>query len=393
MLANECELAHREVVSVGMKRAQHEHALSKALLRALRADCHRALGMGSFYEYAERYAGLTSRQTDERLRVGTAFEELPRLEQALATARLQFSAVRELTRVATPETETAWIEAAHGKTIREVEELTSGHEPGDLPDDPPDLQPRRHRIVLEVSPETYASFREAQAKLRRDSDGHLTEDETLLLLSRNTLLGPSDPGTSSYQVRMNLCGACGRVSQDAAGLVIAVDPTVAEVALCDAQVLRPGKPAAQAVPPSTRRDVVRRHHGRCGVNGCRNATFTQVHHTTLRSEGGTHDPERLILLCSAHHDAVHRGSLIIEGAWSSGFRFLHADGGVYGTPVNPARAVLLADVFQALCSSGFPEGQARRLVNRVIPHVGEGATLDEALRLAFRASQDATMAP
>lgn len=246
--------------------------------------------------------------------------------------------------------------------------------------------------MLEVSAETYASFREAQAKLRRDSNEPLSEDDMLMLMARNTLEGPSDSGTSSYQVRMNVCEACGRASQDGAGMEIAVDATAAELAMCDAQVLRDGQRAAQEIPPATRRAVVRRHHGRCGVNGCRHATFTDVHHKSLRSEGGNHDPESLILLCKAHHGAVHRGALIIEGTWSAGFRFLHADGTCYGGPADPEKAVLLTDVFQALCNSGFKEGQARRLVNQVSPHVGVRATLEETLRLAFRASREVTMA-
>jgi len=39
---------------------------------------------------------------------------------------------------------------------------------------------------------------------------------------------------------------------------------------------------------------------------------------------------RMLLLCEAHHRSVHEGYLIIEGTWSRGFRFLHADGTPYG---------------------------------------------------------------
>src|SRR5262245_48858460 len=221
----EWELAHREVVSVGKARAQHEHALIKALLRSLRADCWKALGLGSFYEYTQRFVGLTARQTEERLRVASAFAELPELDAALASARLHFSAVRELTRVVTPDTEVEWIRAAEGKTIREVEEMAASHQRGDLPNDPPNPEPRRHRIVLEVSAETYATFREAQAHLRRAQEGSLDEDDMLLLMSRAVLGGPNDSGTSSYQIQLTLCDSCGRASQDGGGMEIPVEAT------------------------------------------------------------------------------------------------------------------------------------------------------------------------
>jgi hypothetical protein len=330
------EIAHREVVVVGKLRAKHEHAVCRALLRALRADCWKALGLGSFYEYAERFAGLTPRQTEERLRVAVAFAELKGLEAALAGGALHFSAVRELTRVATPETEREWIDAAAGKTIREVEEMTGGRLPGDVPSDPPRPEARRHRITVEVSAETYATFREAQARLRRDHGGEpLSEDEMLLLMARTVLGGP-DSGTSSYQIQMTQCESCGRASQDGGGVEVPVEAVVAEVAGCDAQRLRAGERAAQEVPPGVRREVVRRHHGRCAVSGCRHATWTDVHHVRPRAAGGSHDPENLIVLCSVHHAAVHRGALIIEGASSTGFRFFHADGGRYGAPGDPA---------------------------------------------------------
>ncbi len=93
----EWEAAHRDLVRLAAARAAHEHALGAALLRALRAEVWRAMGMGSFHEYAERIVGLTPRQTEERLRVAMALEGLPRASAALAEGRIHFTAVRELT--------------------------------------------------------------------------------------------------------------------------------------------------------------------------------------------------------------------------------------------------------------------------------------------------------
>src|SRR5688572_14358303 len=96
MSMDEWVVAHHDVVSVGRARAQHEHTLARALVRALRADCAKALGLGSFYEYSERFAGLTPRQTEERLRVGAAFGDLPELEAALQAClrRLNVHSIR-----------------------------------------------------------------------------------------------------------------------------------------------------------------------------------------------------------------------------------------------------------------------------------------------------------
>jgi hypothetical protein len=52
------EVVHGEICSLGRKRAEHEHALGRALLRAQRTRVWEALGMATLYEYAERFVGL-----------------------------------------------------------------------------------------------------------------------------------------------------------------------------------------------------------------------------------------------------------------------------------------------------------------------------------------------
>jgi hypothetical protein len=381
------EVVHREICSLGRKRAEHEHALGQALLRAQRARVWEALGMATLFEYAERFVGLRPRQTEERLRVAAALEDLPLLEAALWEGHLHYSAVRELTRVVRPETEEAWIEAVKGKTVNEIASMVSTRDLGDLPEDPERKEPRRHRVVLEVSAETYATYREAQAKLCRDSDASLSEEDGLLLMARAVLGGPNDAGRSSYQIRMTQCSTCLATEQEGKGAAIPVEAAVAEMASCDAQRYVGTEAATQKIPPTTRRFVVARQNGRCAVPGCAIAVFTDAHHITFRSEGGTHDPDQLCVLCTAHHRAVHRGKLRIEGTWSSGIRFFHADGSEYGHPAEADvhRAKILADVHLALCTMGFKDREARKLTAAVCPRAGANMSLQEALRAALKA--------
>jgi len=125
------------------------------------------------------------------------------------------------------------------------------------------------------------------------------------------------------------------------------------------------KRARQDVPPALRREVMRRDGGRCVVPGCKNAVFLDVHHLVLRSEGGDHDPDRMIVLCSAHHRAEHRGQLIIEGRVSTGLAFRHADRAPYGSVVDPRIAEAHTEAFRALRSLGFRESEAHRALHRV----------------------------
>jgi hypothetical protein len=98
---------------------------------------------------------------------------------------------------------------------------------------------------------------------------------------------------------------------------------------------------------------MRRDGGRCRVPGCRHAVFTDVHHLRLRSEGGENTIENLVTLCSAHHRAIHRGELVVEGTPSEGLVFRHADGTVYGAAPSPRNAELRAKAYRALTLMGY----------------------------------------
>jgi hypothetical protein len=176
------------------------------------------------------------------------------------------------------------------------------------------------------------------------------------------------------------------MTQDGRGQAVVVEPAIAELAECDAQRVDDAGKAKQEVPPATRRLVVRRQRGNCAVPGCRNALFTDVHHIRLRSEGGTHEADKLVVMCAMHHRALHRGALIVEGTWSTGLTFRHADGSTYGAVANPRAAVVLSEVHQAVTGLGFKEREARWMVGEVCRHVGACGMMstEDAIRRALR---------
>ncbi len=135
--------AHRQLQRIARRRAALDADEARWLVAAKRARVHVELGFGSFREYLERLLGYEPRTARERVRVAEALEELPAIRDALARGAVSFSAVRELTRVAEPETERAWLAAIDGKTVREIEELVVGRAPGDRPTDPQDRSSSR----------------------------------------------------------------------------------------------------------------------------------------------------------------------------------------------------------------------------------------------------------
>lgn len=376
---------HARLIEVAELRASLDYEEATLLITAKQLGVHTQLGLASLEEYVERFLGHEPRAAFDRVRVAEALGDLPLTASALRDGQIAWTAVRELTRILVADTEAEWLALARGRTVRDVERLVSGHLPGDLPSDVPSADARRHVLRLEVSGATLALFREAQAKLVRDSGGSLSDDDVMQLMARAVLGGPKDEGRSSYQIAVITCDQCGRGWQDGRGERIPVDPVVVEQASCDAQ--RVGRldapapePAKQDIPPAVRRQVLLRDHGRCVVPGCRNATWVDLHHLDPRADGGPPVPDNLITGCSVHHKALHEGRLLCEGRPSTGLRFKHADGTPYGEPPSAKRAELATDAFLAFKGLGFKEKEARRAVAQVLAHVGADAKIEEVIR-------------
>ncbi|MEZ4447171.1 MAG: HNH endonuclease signature motif containing protein [Polyangiaceae bacterium] len=394
---------HRELVGLGRRRAVLERSVCRWLVAAERLEVAAHCGFASLGEYAERHLDLTRRQTEERLRVGRALGELPAVDDAFASGGLGWSKVRELSRIVTGDTERAWLEFASEHSAREVERAVASREVGDLPSDPGEV--RRHRLSFEVSAETYALFRDVQARVARELGGGKLDDDTLLLeVTRRALgglqLGADEgddvgAGRARYQIAVTRCDVCRRATMDAGGDTVAIDDGVAEMAECDAQHL-PVSPqvgaarggsrrASQSIPPADRRAVLQRDGRRCAVPGCRNHRFLDLHHTRPRSEGGDHDPDRLLCLCGAHHRAAHAGRLVITGTATTGFAFHHADGTPYGKTLHPERTELAQRAFGALTHMGFRSAQAQRMI-AVVQARGAPTDLAAFIAEALRAS-------
>jgi len=78
-----------------------------------------------------------------------------------------------------------------------------------------------------------------------------------------------------------------------------------EAALCDAQVLEPGKRNSSTIPPAKRKQALARAKHRCQMPGCNHRHFLEVHHRVPRERGGGNDPDNLVVLCSGCHRLLH----------------------------------------------------------------------------------------
>ena len=391
----------RSLRSVAARRAALDAEEAHLLVLARRAEVHRRLGFATMSDYLEHALGYTPHTAAERLRVAEALETLPELRAALAGGRLGFCAVRELTRVATPDTEVAWLARAEALPLRDLEPLVVGRRSGDLPGDPPDPGAVRHRVRFEVSSATLALLRDARAALADDAGERLDDDALVAALCRAVLDGAADagPDRARHQIAITTCDTCERAWQDGGGAQLEITPTDRAIAECDAQRIgrldaeTPTR-AVQDIPPAVRRLVWRRDHGRCVVPGCRSTRFLDVHHLVWRADGGGHEPSNVCLACASHHVAIHEGRLIVRGDMSTGLTFCHADGRPYGAPQPPRdpEPTLVADAISAVHQLGYSATEARGAVRSVASHAGSHGTLADPRRAARARPEDVTTA-
>jgi hypothetical protein len=261
----------RQLRSIARRRAALDHEELVLIREAIRVQLWRPLGMTSMREYMEDVLGHSPHVASERLRVAEALDALPAIEEALAGGELSYSAVRELTRIATRKTEDAWLEAACGKNLRQIEELVAEREPGDAPDDDPkpDVRPRRRSVLLRPAAE--AVLLTARQMIESARGERIDESDLIEEMGRLTIVALSGGADSSAapraQIAFDRCDGCGQARQHAAGRKIAITDAEYETAACDAVMigsLEDGpERASSTVPPKTRRHVLQRDGGRC----------------------------------------------------------------------------------------------------------------------------------
>ncbi len=167
---------HQRLRGIAKRRVALEAEEASYLVEAEETQLYRRLGYTTMIEYMERELYWGPHAAKERLRVARELDALPLIAELFHEGELCFSAVRELTRVATPATEEAFLRKAQGKTAHHIQEMVAGLKRGDEPDAKPDPRRITKRVVIEVSAETYASGAERgpHSMMRRTSASRTT---------------------------------------------------------------------------------------------------------------------------------------------------------------------------------------------------------------------------
>jgi len=143
------------------------------------------LGFARLGDYAGERAGMSARQLQELAAVDRALARLPALEAAFLAGRLSWSKVRDLCRVATPQDEVVWLEAALRLTARALERevravdrrALGALEPAAVDEDGYAADEDRAAVVLHVSGVARAKWWRARQLAQRVAGERLSHAE------------------------------------------------------------------------------------------------------------------------------------------------------------------------------------------------------------------------
>jgi len=335
---------HRNLVSALQRARRAEQSAVALFTRVWRERRYRELGHATIELYAAEGLGLSPGKTQQFLRLARALDALPQTRAAVQAGRLSWTKARTVAAVATPRTETRWLQVAAARSSRELEDairksrargrrerdrlrtkrgqaaltlapaattppaaMLLGRPATTRPPEPPHPVEMPVNLGLRLDPVAYARFERLLERLRKQGRRESRAD---LVLAGLAALAASTEETRTRettsppcQIVAYRCEACNTTT--VGGRPVA--PAAADALACDAVRISPDRltPNRASIPPSVRRAVLARDGHRCTTPGCNARHFLEVHHVVPRRAGGANAAENLRTLCSACHRFAH----------------------------------------------------------------------------------------
>jgi hypothetical protein len=300
----------------------------------------------------------------EKVRVARALENLPKVSAAMESGALSYSKVREITRVASAETEDALLKIAEHGTASHVEKLVRtfrrSQEAEELTREQRQQEGRRVSIrhdddgsmvmlcrlpaevgarllkaidvaVDDVPAGTSAEPRMSFSARRADALGVLAES----FLAHGTMeMNGGDRNqivvhVAAETLRDRKAGCCEiehgpSVAAETARRMSCDASLIAMIESADGEPLNVGR-KTRAISPALWRLLKSRDKG-CRFPGCANSRYMDGHHIVHWANGGETKPSNLVCLCRFHHRAVHEGGIRIDVLDDGALRFVKPNG-------------------------------------------------------------------
>ncbi len=252
---------HAALQGVGVKRAKLDARELELLLEGEETRLFRRLGHPTMAAYMVAELECSRHTANEKLRVAHELVDLPEIARRFRAA-LSWKKVRELTRVATAETEDEWLEAIRGVDGAQVQQMVKGFAEGTRRTDRRDPDLIEEVIGLRVPPVIEALWRQMRVAMDGEAGRGLSDGELAEQLCKRALLPATESGHSRplFQIAVTTCRVCKCAEQVGPGVVNEINAAAFERALCDAVFVgdlddeHPGR-AQWSIPAPTRRAV------------------------------------------------------------------------------------------------------------------------------------------
>jgi hypothetical protein len=163
------------LVALAQAGAPLRRSLAAIAGRVVATRAWERLGFARLSDYARERVGLSARQIHDLAHVDAALAKLPRIEGSFAAGALTWTKARLLCRVATPEDEAVWIDAARRLTARalarevravDARALETG---GVETDEEGGIEQRCETLVLRLDPQARGKWSQARLFARFNS--------------------------------------------------------------------------------------------------------------------------------------------------------------------------------------------------------------------------------
>jgi len=249
----------RRLVALAREHNRIEAALCFYLKEMHQRQLYVSFGFSSTVDYARERLGFEDRKTRSLLYMAERFQALPAIGEAFSQGELAWTKVREVVKVAKPETESLWLEKCKNLSNRQLEREVRQSLPPE----------RKKTLVVVLEGALLDTWEQAHEAAQRLAGKGLSDLEFLEVMMAEILCtyGATPP-----------LGATG-------------DETAGGYA----------------------QDILERDGYQCSRPGCTSRVGLQGHHLEPRSLGGSDEPANKTLLCCVCHAAVTRGVLKVRG--------------------------------------------------------------------------------
>jgi Holliday junction DNA helicase RuvB subunit len=345
-------------------------------------DMERRREQGATFPRASHWAKkkLGMKRADKLIRASRCLEKLPAIAGAFSRGEISWTKVRDMTRVATSQSEGQWLEFARNHSSEEVEKAVVRAKRGGLPGAGLGISRPTRLVRFPLTAERHARWEMAIRKVRHEQGRGTTPADAAICMADLVLgtepLDPEEKGTDGettaprrrergephfvvvYHVSPDgksawIDAADGRVEVDPGKIPQKVRAGAKAIEVKDVALRgtfrairfgQRGKAAKEerdkAVSPEMRAAALARDGYRCVL--CRRTRDVEVHHLEPLADGGLSELECLASLCSPCHGAGHAQELILRIEDDGKFTALDRDGKELGREESAAE--VLAEV-------------------------------------------------